>query len=139
MNPLLVWPLTESLFLHVCSPQKTLANITCCDELTLMLKMQKNKAEDMQSEHLCAVYIADFLKFKRDLVALGAGQLQTSNLQNILKISVNQHGFEVLVRDFSVVIDVAVLQSWIGQIDLLNILMQENEQEAKERGRGCCG
>jgi len=82
---------------------------------------------------------------KQMLELLVSGKQMTGRFDDGLLLGRDQLGhFLVEIREqqkplsYSVV-TTEVLQSWIAQLELLAIVMEENENEKKNRGTGCCG
>lgn len=140
MSNLLVWSLQQDLKLVFHSPQADLGTITCCDlfEIVLlhgdvshlivenmtgcMLSSLKQILEQLVSDQRQAGRFHDNLLFGRDLV----GHCLVEIRRDQRPLSYN-------------VVDIETLRSWIAQLDLLQVVMEENENEKKSRGTSCCG
>ena len=139
MHQILVWPLSDTLKIMFVSPRCDLGTITCCDELSMILQHQ-----DQTYQIASNVVGCSFSKFKELLVQFLAREqthiawsdtffLSMDRCDNIL-LEIRQQDRALCYQ----IISLSMVQSWIAQLDLLHVLMEENENEKKSRGKGCC-
>lgn len=139
MNQILVWPLSDTLKINFSSPACDLGSITCCDLLTITL-LHKDQSFIIARD----VVGCDIANFKQLLQQLIAKQQVKVQFKEFFHISMDQcdNALLEILRDGSVfcyqVVPVDMVQAWIAQLDLLHVLMEENENEKKIRGKGCC-
>lgn len=139
MNNLLIWSLSHDDKLVFSSFQASLATITCCDSITVTLKVNQAEYQLFTDLKGCAL-----TTFKQDLLKiLHKKELKAELLKNIeiLRSSLGQILIQIKSKDVVLayfLTDFEVIQTWISQLELLEIVMQENENEKKSRGSGCC-
>jgi hypothetical protein len=140
MYQLLVWPLSSQIKFVFISQQSDLATITCCDTIEIHLMHH-----DQSHVLLPAVTGCALDSLKKMLQSLAVGQQDTVRFQDVVLFGKDRFG-NVLVdirqnhQPFCYgVVTVDVIESWAAQLDLLQVVMEENENEKKSRGTGCCG
>lgn len=140
MSHLLVWPLSLDLKIVLNAHGADLGTITCCDTFDMVLRHHDNSYFIHKNMTGCML---DGLKQMLELLV--SGKQMTGRFDDGLLLGRDQLGhFLVEIREqqkplsYSVV-TTEVLQSWIAQLELLAIVMEENENEKKNRGTGCCG
>lgn len=139
MNNLLVWPLSENSKIIFLSKNATLATITCCDQIDIKLEIE-------QTEYvlLSCLTGCQLSSFKNSLEEIVTDKTNSISFQDVLLISKSQLGqllLEIYIENRSFayfLIDMPTIQAWAKQLDLLEVVMQENENEKKTRGKGCC-
>lgn len=138
--PLLVWPLSQQIKIVLNSQDADLATITCCDKLDMILYHGDTLYILQENITGCALST-----FKLALDQLASGQQITARFGNAVLLGRDQFD-QVLVEIRSVqkalsysVVPLETIQSWAVQLDLLQVVMEENENEKKNRGVGCCG
>lgn len=140
MHNLLVWSLSESKKIVFSSKTVSLSSITCCDPIDVTLHYQ------VQDYPLAfGLTGCTFTAFKKDLDLLIQGQKSEISFSTIFKIKSSKldgilleiyQDKDLLAGNLITLDDV---RSWASQLELLEVLMQENENEQKNRGKGCCG
>ena len=139
MNQILVWPLSDTLKINFSSPRSDLGAITCCDLLEIILIYKDQDFVIARDVMGC-----DFANFKQILQQLIVKQQTKVQFKQVFYVSMDQCDNILLeiLRDEVVfcyqVVSIDMVQSWIAQLDLLHVLMEENENEKKSRGKGCC-
>lgn len=139
MNNLLIWPLTETDKIIFSSSKSSLATITCCDTIDLLLYV--NKAEFQLVSDMTGCQLSSF---KNDLVSIVnktkndvvLGQKITISCSKLGQILISIQEQSAVLAYF--IIATEIVQAWIAQLDLLEVVMQENENEKNSRGTGCC-
>lgn len=139
MNNLLVWPLLENVKIIFLSENATLSTITCCDQINI--KLEVDQKEYFFISDLTGCQLSSFKKHLQEIVA---NKINKLSLQEVLLISKAELG-QVLLEIYKdnkpliyFLMDIDTIQAWATQLDLLEIVMQENENEKKIRGKGCC-
>lgn len=140
MSHLLVWPLSPDLKIVFSSQGSDLATITCCDKLDMVLYHRDNQHVLQENITGCALS-----GFKQALQLLATGQQMTGRFADVFLLGRDQFD-HVLVEirseqkplSYSLV-PLETVESWAAQLDLLQVVMEENENEKKNRGTGCCG
>lgn len=139
MNSILMWPLSETQALLWKAPKATLSTITCCDSICLVFV--RDQKDQILAEALSGCQVS---KLKKELQQLLAGQITRNNcilplvFERKDKAGFTVTGFDQQAMIFESEFSQEHLVGWIGQIDLLEVLMHENELEQKSRGQGCC-
>jgi hypothetical protein len=140
MNNLLIWPLSEHYKIIFSSQSTSLSSITCCDPIDILLYRDTEKYVLASGLTGCKISSLKkelhlLLQDKHTIVQLqGVFTIKGSELETILlELYLNNHTLTFFIITFD------DIQSWLSQLELLEILMQENENEQKNRGKGCCG
>ena len=140
MHNLLIWPLTEHDKIIFSSQSASLSSITCCDLIDIFL--HSHAQEYLLVSGLTGCRLSDF---KKSLDLLLQGQQTKVELEGACVIKSSQTGILLLeiyqnnlVLKFNI-ITLDDIKSWVSQLELLEVLMQENENEQKNRHNGCCG
>lgn len=138
MNKILVWPLSLQYKIVFASTSADLATLTCCDRLMVYWQDQ-----ELSPVILCDLSGCDLMTLKDSLQQLML-TLQKFQFFDFLYVDSGQNDdFSLEIRHqknqlYAQNIAKDTLMSWIAQLDLLQILMEENELEKKSRGKGCC-
>lgn len=140
MNQLLLWPVSPTANLVFTALHADLGSITCCDQLEIQLHQGQKSYVVAKNISFCAleklvqtlqsILVSDFkqasfldsLIFKKDMVGT-------------LLLELHADGQVLLYT----LVTSEMIQGWMAQLDLLQIVMQENENEKKSKGTGCCG
>jgi hypothetical protein len=139
MHQILVWPLSDTAKLQFVCDSAGLGSITCCDTLTIQLISGLEAFNLLQNVSGCQV-----LKFEKILQDLISKKVKDVTFEQVLQLSaVDQNQMRLrLNHDAQVIFDQPVsldmVFGWARQLDLLKALMEENENEQKSRGKGCC-
>ncbi len=139
MHQILVWPILEQTKIIFQSDKANLETITCCDYLTIIL--QKFEASTCLVQHLSGCGLSHL---QTELEQFVQKKINRVNFNNVLlldhysdqSVSLKVKVIDVLKIDC--LIDWAIVKGWIAQLELLSVLMEENENEQKSRGKGCC-
>lgn len=141
MNNLLIWPLSEHYKISFSSQSATLSSITCCDPIDIFLHSQHEQY--LLGTGLTGCKISSL---KKELHSLLQNKQAVAELQEVFTIKSSQLGVMLLELYYKnnhnlafFIITLDDIQSWFSQLELLEVLMQENENEQKNRGKGCCG
>lgn len=140
MHQLLIWPLSENIKLIFASKLSDLATITCCDTIDIIL--HNNEQQHMLLSDVTGCSLESLKKMLQSMIA---GSLATGRFQDVILLSHDQlDNWLVDIRQNHEpfcygVVTIDVIQSWAAQLDLLQVVMEENENEKKSRGSGCCG
>jgi len=139
MNNILLWPLSDTDKIVFSSIHASLATITCCDSIDLYFKT--SKAEYPLKSGLTGCQLSFF---KNELSAIVNQTKKEVNLTQVISVSSSKLG-NVLIQMYQqeevltyFTASLETIQAWIAQLDLLEVVMQENENEKKSRGAGCC-
>lgn len=140
MHHLLVWPLSQQSKIIFVSNTADLSTITCCDTINIILQHNDQQIMILESVTGCAL-----TSFKILLHGLIFDQQQSARFQDVFLFQVDQ--FDNWLIDIRLqhkpllyaLVTVDTLKSWQTQLDLLQVVMEENENEKKSRGSGCCG
>ena len=139
MNNLLFWPLLHNIKI-IFSSSATLSTITCCDQIDLVL--EKDQEQFVVISGLTGCQLSSL---KNHLQEMAASKTNKLSWQDVLLISKSQLGQILLEiqkdnKSFAYfVIEMDMLQAWVRQLDLLDVVMQENENEKKNAHSNCCG
>lgn len=139
MNQILSLWLSEQEQIDIISPVSTLETIVCCDQVSLVFRVQDQAAV---IKDLVAVCELDNLAKGFELI-LNKQQHIFSFLDAVLLYGDQFGNFSLEIRYlgqifFKKTIAAQALKSWIAQLELLHVLAEENEKEKESRGRGCC-
>lgn len=140
MAYILILPLSDNIKLVIDASSADLATITCCDMLNLILVSNDQKHVLLEGFTGCSLHqIQNIMKNMLlgnatkgsfvDVIFFNQDQCN----QVLIEIQQNQKTFCYGLMTFD------MIKSWIDQLDLLIVLMEENEKEKKSRGTGCCG
>ena len=138
MNALLAINLSDNMRLVVVS-SKTLENIQCCDGIDIKVYHENNQYV------VCEKLVARELSLLRKVLTymLLKQEQQPVSLWNFLQINWTSQGLRlgICYKD-SIwkhwIVSFDLIQAWISQIELLLVVMEENENELKNKGKGCC-
>lgn len=140
MPHLLVWPLAQHLQIVFNSHGADLGTITCCDSLDMMLYHYDQPYLLKENITGCALS-----SLKQILQSIATKQQNTGRFADVMLLGKDQFDHVLVeMRDVSQkplsysVVSLEVIQSWAAQLDLLQVVMEENENEKKNRGSGCC-
>ena len=139
MHQILVWPLSDFIKLQFVCSSAGLGSITCCDALTIQLISGSELFDLVENISGCQL-----LKFEKSLQDLISQKVKDVTIEQVLKISfVDKNQMRLwLIQDEKIVFDdlisLDMVFGWARQLDLLKTLMEENENEQKSRGKGCC-
>lgn len=138
MNKILIWPLSLHYKIIFASTSSSLATLTCCDRLTVYL--QNNEQLPVVLSELSG---CDVMKLKENLqkLMLTSPKLQFLDFLCVRRGQNDDFSLEIRQQNdllYFQKIDRETLTSWIAQLDLLKILMEENELEKQSQGKGCC-
>jgi hypothetical protein len=139
MNNLLVWPLSENTKIIFLSQSATLSTITCCDQIDI--RFEVDQKHYILISNLTGCQLSAFKQSLQDIIV---DKTNKASLQDTLLISkpilgdllLEIHKDNQTFAYFLIAID--IMQAWATQLDLLEVVMQENENEKKTRGKGCC-
>jgi hypothetical protein len=139
MNNLLIWPLSDTVKIVFSSTYATLANITCCDKIDFYFKVD-------QVEYPLALGLTgcQLSSFRKELLAIVNQSITEISLSESICISLSRLGHILVQVDHQkevlgyFLVTLETIQAWITQLELLEVVMQENENEKKSRGTGCC-
>src|SRR5689334_7960636 len=130
MAHLLVWQLSDCNSLILGAQHADLATVTCCDPLSLelLVKDQKHVVQDPLTG-------CQLKSIRENLNKIVSGTALAVRLFDNLLVGTDQCG-QVLVeirKDskpfvYSLV-TIEIVQSWITQLELLDVVMEENENE----------
>lgn len=140
MHNLLIWPLTEQDKIIFSSENASLSSITCCDPIDIGFYNGNQK-------YLLATALSGckFSALKKELSFFVQGGQAKVELKDVFSIKSSELGAISLelyqnshvLKFFIIALD--DVKSWVSQLELLEVLMQENENEQKNRHNGCCG
>jgi hypothetical protein len=139
MHQILVWQLSQDFKILFQSLVCDLGSITCCDTLTLTL--QGNDQSIVFESNVSGCQVANL---QTALQLLIDGQKKSVSFLNSLVVSIDSfdHILLEIKKDDTVfcyqLIDLQTIKGWSKQLELLHVLMEENEMEKKNRGKGCC-
>ena len=139
MHQILVWPVCEQTKIVFQSDKATLATITCCDYLIVVLDNIGVSTPIVQ--HLSGCGLSHLQTELEQLLEKKVDRVNFSNALLLNYVSDNTVCLKVKVMDVirvDVLIDLDAIKGWIAQLELLSVLMEENENEQKSRGKGCC-
>jgi hypothetical protein len=139
MHNLLMWPLSQDDKIVFSSQGASLASITCCDPIDISLSVSLHQYQLASGLTGCKISA-----FKVALQSVLEKKQHAAQLDTSLNVRVSKLG-QILVEIFQdseciayYLIDMDIVTSWIAQLELLEVLMQENENEQKNRNKGCC-
>lgn len=138
MNNLLVFPLNQNEKILISSQGLSLATVTLCSQLKVLFI-----GLDGQYTISDTVKGSDFSVLKEGLKSLFDKKVQSfSWKQLIFKFSKLEHCLvEIYFQDEILgyyIVDRSAIQSWITQLELFEVLMYENQEEEKLKGKSCC-
>ncbi len=139
MHQILVWPISEQVKIVFQSDKANLGTITCCDYLAIILQKAGVSVEIVQHLSGCGLKhlqteLEQFAQKKISHVHFNHAlyfKLQSDDSISLKIIMVDKSEMECLI-------DWQTVKGWIAQLELLSVLMEENENEQKSRGKGCC-
>ncbi len=138
MQSLVIWSLSNTVQLRIASAHKDLGSVTCCDSLHVQL-MYQDTIQDLGTISGC-----DITHFQ-SVLKKAIEQSKVESFMNSLFFSTDCMGqalVDIRVDNQTLcyaVVAVDTVQSWVSQLELLHVVMEENEKEQKSRGTGCCG
>ncbi len=139
MNNLLIWPLSDTAKIVFSSADATLANITCCDKIDFSFKV-----DQLEYPLVLGLTGCQLSSFRKELLSIFNQSKKESSLSEAIFISLSKLG-HILVEVYHqkealgyFLVTLETIQAWITQLELLEVVMQENENEKKSRGTGCC-
>ncbi|MBI2344638.1 hypothetical protein HYV10_01040 [Candidatus Dependentiae bacterium] len=140
MHNLLVWQLRDDYKIIFSSQGASLSTVTCCDSIDISFYGESQK-------YLLATTLTgcSLSSFKKELDLFVQGVVFQAKFNDIFVLRRSEIGIILLEisKDDQIlgffIISFDDIQSWISQLELLEILMQENENERKNRNNGCCG
>lgn len=139
MNNLLVWPLSNNAKLQFIAPRATLSTVTCCDKIDIVLQV-----DEQTYSIFVAITGCQLTELKKLCIDILLPEVQQIAFKDRFIIKKSQIGLWLLdIQDTQgaiayFLIDIDMIQAWEKQLDLLEVVMQENENEKKARGKGCC-
>ncbi len=139
MNNLLIWPLSENAKIIFLSQNATLSTITCCDQIDIQLEIDHKLYSLVGS--LTGCQLSAFKKSLEDIIIDKINKVSLQDVVLISKAELGQVLFKIDKENKALayfLIDISTMQAWATQLDLLEVVMQENENEKKIKGKGCC-
>lgn len=140
MHNLLIWPLSQDDKIIFSSQGASLSSIICSDLIDISLC--SNTQEYVLVSGLTGCKLSSF---RKTLNLLLQAQQNKVELDNIFTIKSSETGMiliEIYKNDCVLKFNIITLddiKSWVFQLELLEVVMQENENEQKNRHNGCCG
>lgn len=139
MHKLLVWPCSQTIKIIVHADQVDLSTITSCDHLNISVLFEQ-QLESIDTQ----ITGCQIPKIRQKLTKLADREIHAVHISPNLKLSID-HYDNVLVELSKngqpwlyQLQDLATIVSWVAQLKLLEIVMQENAEEKKQKGTGCC-
>ncbi len=139
MNNLLVWPLTDTGKIVFVSKKASLSSITCCDSIDIQLEMEQQSYTLISSLTGCQLTL-----LKELLQQIITETIKKAEFKNVIFFLKPERGPILLElhKDDSILscflLDTSMIQAWIAQLDLLQVVIEENENEKKIGSKGCC-
>lgn len=139
MHQILSWPFSDTLKLSFFSSTADLGTITCCDLLSIVVQYQDQSYNVATGVSGCS--FVELKKLLEKFISQDQRKIQFKEFFLMTQDQCDNILLELRKQDLVVcyqLISVSMVQAWIAQLDLLEILMQENENEKKIQGKGCC-
>ena len=140
MRDLIVWQLSDFVKVSIGSITKDLQTITCCDLVDIVLYHHQEAYPILVGLPACELHKFAMMLKKTTLQpyeqsVLHDGITMQQDICQTVLLTFLMHGQLIHHSTQSLLI----IQSWIRQLELLHVLMEENEHEKKTRSTSCCG